>query len=336
MNMIKVAINGFGRIGRQAFKVALDKHSQEVEIVAVNDLTDTKTLAHLLQYDSSYGKYSKEVTFDDQNIIVAGKKIRVYAEKDPRGLPWSHHQVDVVIESTGIFTDLDGMQKHLDAGAKKVVLSAPAKGDGVGTFLIGVNESKYKGEKLINNASCTTNCISPVIGILHSHFKVLKSLMSTVHGYTQDQNLQDGPHRDLRRARAAALNIVPTTTGAAVATTEAIPELKNLFDGTAFRVPVSVGSISYIVAVVEKKTSVEEVNSVFEKATENPIYKGVLAVTREPLVSSDVVGRSESSIVDLELTKVIDGDLVQIVAWYDNEYGYSNRLVEQVINIGKS
>ncbi len=335
-NMIKVAINGFGRIGRQAFKVALDKHATEVEIVALNDLTDTKTLAHLLKYDSVYGKYPKEVTFDDQNIIVDGKKIRVYAEKDPRGLPWSHHNVDVVIESTGRFTDREGMQGHLDAGAKKVVLSAPAKGDGVGTFLIGVNEDHYHGENLINNASCTTNCISPVIAVLHGNFKVLKSVMSTIHGYTQDQNLQDGPHKDLRRARAAALNIVPTTTGAAIATTEAIPELKGLFDGLAFRVPVPVGSVSYIVALVAKKTSVEEVNTAFEKAVKNPLYKGVLAVTHDPIVSSDIVGRSESSIVDLELTKVVDGDLVQIVAWYDNEFGYANRLVEQVINVGKT
>lgn len=333
--MIKVAINGFGRIGRQAFKIAVTKFPNEVEIVAVNDLTDTKTLAHLLQYDSVYGKFSKEVTFDDQNIIIEGKKTRVYAEKDPRGLPWAHHQVDVVIESTGRFTDKEGMQGHLDAGAKKVVLSAPAKGDGVGTFLVGVNDSSYQGENLINNASCTTNCISPAIAVLHGNFKVLKSVMSTVHGYTQDQNLQDGPHKDLRRARAAGLNIVPTTTGAAIATTEAIPDLKGLFDGLAFRVPVPVGSVSYIVALVGKKTSVEEVNAAYEKAVSNPIYKGVLAVNKDPIVSHDIVGRSESSIIDLELTKVIDGDLVQVVAWYDNEYGYSNRLVEQVVNVGK-
>lgn len=332
--MIKVAINGFGRIGRQAFKVALDKHSASVEIVAINDLTDTKTLAHLLKYDSVYGIYAKDISFDEQNIIVEGKKIRVYAQIDPRGLPWNHHNVDVVIESTGRFTDREGMQGHLDAGAKKVVLSAPAKGDGVGTFLVGVNEEKYNGEQLINNASCTTNCISPAIAVLHGNFKVLKSVMSTVHGYTQDQNLQDGPHKDLRRARAAGLNIVPTTTGAAIATTEAIPELKGLFDGLAFRVPVPVGSVSLVVALVEKKTSVEEVNSAYEKAVKNPLYKGVLAVTHDPIVSSDIVGRSESSIVDLELTKVVGGDLVQVVAWYDNEFGYANRLIEQVINVG--
>lgn len=334
--MIKVAINGFGRIGRQAFKIAVDKFADEVEVVAINDLTDTITLAHLLQYDSVYGKYAHEITADPQNIIVNGKKTRVYAEKDPRGLPWDHHQVDVVIESTGRFTNKEDMQKHLDAGAKKVVLSAPAKGDGVGTFLVGVNDSTYQGETLLNNASCTTNCISPVMAVLHGNFKVLKSVMSTVHGYTADQNLHDGPHKDLRRARAAGINIVPTTTGAAIATTEAIPDLKGLFDGLAFRVPVPVGSVSYVVALLAKKTSVEEVNKAFEKAVSNPIYKGVLAVSREPLVSSDIVGRSESSIVDLELTKVVDGDLVQVVAWYDNEYGYSNRLVEQVVHVGRS
>lgn len=334
--MVKVAINGFGRIGRTAFKIALDSFSQELEIVAINDLTDTATLAHLLQYDTVYGKYGKTVTFDAQNIIVDGKKVRVYAEKDPRGLPWVHHQVDVVIESTGRFTDKEGMGMHLIAGAKKVVLSAPAKGGEVGTFLVGVNDADYKGEALINNASCTTNCIAPVIAVLHSNFGVLKSVMSTVHGYTQDQNLQDAPHKDLRRARAAALNIVPTTTGAAIATTEVIPDLKGVFDGLSFRVPVPVGSISYIVAVLKKKTTVEEVNKALIDASTNPMYKGVLAVTTEPLVSSDIVGRKESSIVDLPLTKVIDGDLVQVVAWYDNEFGYSNRLIEQVINIGKS
>ncbi len=330
--MYKIAINGFGRIGRQAFKVALDKHADEVEVVGVNDLTDAKTLAHLLKYDSSYGVYAKSVSSDQQNVIVDGKAYRVYAEKDPSVLPWGQLGVDIVIESTGRFTDLEGASLHVKAGAKRVIISAPAKGSGVGTYLIGVNADKDDGSsKVINNASCTTNCISPVVAVMQAKFGISKAMMTTVHSYTQDQLLQDGPHKDLRRARAAAINIVPTTTGAAIATTEALPELKGLFDGMSIRVPTPVGSISDITFLLKKKTSVEEVNAALTEAA-NGYLKGILAVSSDPLVSTDIVGRTESSIVDLELTQVVDGDMVKVFAWYDNELGYSNRLIEQVIH----
>jgi len=333
--MLKVAINGFGRIGRSAFKVALDNHSDEVEIVGINDLTDAATLAHLLKYDTSYGIYPRAISSDQNDIIVDGKKYRVYAEKDPSLLPWKNLGVDVVIESTGRFTDKESAMNHIKAGAKRVVISAPAKGGGVGTYLIGVNADKDDGsEPIINNASCTTNCIAPVAAIMHSKFGVAKAMMTTIHSYTADQNLQDGPHKDLRRARAAAENIVPTTTGAAIATTEAIPELKGLFDGVAIRVPTPVGSISDFTFLLKKKVTVEEVNQALKEAAAGP-YKNIVAVTEEPVVSSDIVGRTESSIVDLSLTQVVDGDLVKVFAWYDNELGYSHRLIEQVIRAGK-
>lgn len=341
INMLRLAINGFGRIGRSAFKVALEKHSSEIEIVAINDLTSPQVLAHLLQYDTAYGRWSKEVTADDGNIIIDNKKYPVLSEKEPAKLPWSDLNVDVVIESTGRFTDKEGMSQHLQAGAKKVVLSAPAKGAEVGTFLIGVNDDKYQGEELINNASCTTNCIAPVAAIINAKFGIQKALMTTIHSVTAEQNLVDGPPpggkaNDLRRARAAYANIIPTTTGAAIATTEAIPELKGLFDGVAIRVPTIVGSISDFTFLLKNKTTVEEVNKAFKDATQNPLWKGIVAVTEEQLVSSDIIGRSESAIVDLSLTQLVDGDLLKVFAWYDNEYGYSNRLIEQVINVGKS
>jgi len=339
--MIRVAINGFGRIGRNAFKVAVEKHSDTIEIVGINDLTSPATLAHLLKYDSAYGIWSHDVTSDDKDIIVDQKPYTVYQEKEPSSLPWKDLAVDVVIESTGRFTDAEGMKQHLLAGAKKVVLSAPAKGSGVETLLIGVNADSYKGEELVNNASCTTNCIGPVMAIMDSKFGVAKALMTTVHGVTAEQNLVDGPppggkSNDLRRARAAYVNIIPTTTGAAIATTEAIPDLKGKFDGRALRVPVICGSISDITLVLKKKTTVEEVNQAIKQACEEPKWKGIVAWSEEALVSTDIIGRSESAIVDLPLTQVVDGDLVKVFAWYDNEYGYSNRLVEQVINVGRN
>ncbi len=335
--MVKVGINGFGRIGRQAFKVALDKHATEVEIVGVNDLTSPAVLAHLLQYDSVYGLYNHTITSDEQNVIIDGKPIRVYAEKDPTALPWGQLGIDVVIESTGRFTDLEGASAHIKAGAKRVVISAPAKGEGVGTFLIGVNADKDDGsQKVINNASCTTNCIAPVAAVMHSKFGVAKAMMTTIHSVTAEQNLVDGPppggkSNDLRRARAAYVNIIPTSTGAAVATTEAIPELRGLFDGSSLRVPTVCGSISDFTFLLKTKVDVATVNNALKEAAANPMYKGILATTEEPLVSSDIIGRSESSIVDLSLTQVVDGDMVKVFAWYDNEMGYSNRLVEQVI-----
>ena len=337
---IKVAINGFGRIGRNAFKIAVEDHASDLEIVAINDLTEPKVLAHLLKYDTAYGAWDKVVTSDETSVIVDGKKYQILAEKDPTKLPWASLGVDVVIESTGRFTDEEGMKQHLVAGAKKVLLSAPAKGGGVGTFLIGVNDDKYQGENLLNNASCTSNCIAPVIAIVEEKFGIAKALYTTVHSVTAEQNLVDGPppggkSADLRRARAAYQNMIPTTTGAAIAVTEAIPALKGMLDGRAIRVPTIVGSITDFTVLVKRKTTVEEVNQAFKDACATPRWQGIVAWTEEPLVSSDIIGRSESSIVDLELTQIVGGDLVKIFAWYDNEWGYSNRLIEQVINVAK-
>ncbi len=338
--MLRVAINGFGRIGRNAFKVATEKHTDAIEIVGINDLTSPAVLAHLLKYDSAYGAWSLEVSSDETNIIVNGKKYKVYEEKEPTKLPWKELNVDVVIESTGRFANAEGMSQHLTAGAKKVVLSAPAKGEGVETLVLGVNAHNYKGEQLVNNASCTTNCIAPVMAIMEEAFGVEKALMTTVHGVTAEQNLVDGPppggkSNDLRRARAAYVNIIPTSTGAAIATTEAIPALKGLFDGRALRVPVITGSITDITFVLKKKTTAPEVNQAIKKACSDPKWKGIVAWSEGALVSTDIIGRSESAIVDLPLTQVVDGDLVKVFAWYDNEYGYANRLIEQVINVGK-
>lgn len=340
--MLKVAINGFGRIGRSFFKVALEKHVQEIDVVAINDLSSAEVLAQLLQYDSAYGRWEKEVFIgsDEQSLIIDHKTYPILAEKIPVNLPWKNFDVDVVVEATGRFTDEEGMKQHLLAGAKKVVLSAPAKGGNVPTYLIGVNHDQYQGEKLINNASCTTNCIAPVVAIMREKFGVIKAIMTTAHGVTAEQNLVDGAppggkSHDLRRARSAMINIIPTTTGAAISTTEAIPELKGFFDGRALRVPIIVGSISDITFVLQKKTTVEEVNQAIKDACAEPKYQGIVSWSEGPLVSTDIIGSSYSAIVDLPLTQVVDGDLVKVFAWYDNEWGYSNRLVEQVINVGK-
>lgn len=331
---IRVAINGFGRIGRNTFKAAFGR-LKDLEFVAINDLTDTATLAHLLRHDTSYGLYDQTVGHDEKNLVVGGKKIMVCAEKDPKKLPWGDLKIDVVLECTGRFTDEEGAGQHLKAGAKRVIISAPAKGGNVPTHVLSVNADKYDGKaRVINNASCTTNCIAPVAAVMHEKFGVLRALMTTVHGYTADQNLQDGPHKDLRRARAAAANIVPTTTGAAIAVTEAIPELKGLFDGLAIRVPVPVVSLADFTFLLKKKTSAEEVNEAFRKAAKSARFKGILDVTGEPLVSSDFIKNPYSSIVDLGLTKVIEGDFVKVVAWYDNEWGYSMRLGEMTLAVG--
>ena len=327
----RVAINGFGRIGRAAFKIALEK--PELEIVAINDLTEPEILAHLLAHDTAYGHYRKSIEVRDKKLVVAGKEYTVYAEPDPLKLPWKDLEVDVVLECTGRFTDKVAASAHLTAGAKRVILSAPAKGDddSLPTYLIGANADRYAQEAVISNASCTTNSLAPVAKIIHEHFGIEKALMTTVHSYTADQSLQDGPHKDLRRARAAAHNIVPTTTGAAIAVTQVMPELVGKFDGLSIRVPTIVVSVSDCTFLLKKKTTKEEINSVLTEASHNPRYAQVLAVTNEPLVSSDFIGDPHSSIVDLSLTKVIDGDLVKIVAWYDNEWGYSNRLVEMAV-----
>ncbi len=336
MEKINIAINGFGRIGRQAFKIAFEK--KEIEVVAINDLTSPEILAHLLKYDSNYGIYSKEVSFDEKHIIVDGKKILVLSEKDPSRLPWAKMKVNVVIESTGRFTTAETAGAHIKAGAKKVVISSPAKDSQTKTFVLSVNDQDYNGEKIISNASCTTNCITPVVQILTEKFGVKKIMMTTVHSYTAEQNLVDGPppgghSKDLRRARAAAQNIVPTSTGATIAATEAIPELKGLFHGLSIRVPTAVGSLSDFVVLLKKKTTKEQLNQAFIDASKQSRFKGILSVSNEPLVSSDIVGNPSSAIVDLGLTEVIDGDFVKVVAWYDNEFGYSNRLVEEVIMV---
>ena len=333
--MIKLAINGFGRIGRNAFKIAFER--RDVKIVAINDLTDTKTLAHLLKHDSSYGTYDRDVKFDEENIIVDGEKIRVYAEKEPKNLPWKDHRVDVVIESTGFFTDPAKAAAHLEAGAKKVVISAPAKGDGAKTIVIGVNEDTVtEDDKIISNASCTTNCIAPVMKVLEDTFGIEKALMTTVHSYTASQRILDAPAKDLREARAAAENIVPTSTGASKAAALTIPALKGKFDGLSIRVPTPVVSLADITAVLKKDTTIEELQEVFKNAAKEPFYEGILGVSEEPLVSIDYRGNSHSSIVDLPLINVVDKNLVKVVAWYDNEWGYSNRLVELAADFGKN
>ncbi len=340
MNKIRVAINGFGRIGRQAFKLALEK--KELEVVAINDLTSPEVLAHLLKYDSNYGRYPAEVGYTEKALVIDGTVYMVYAEKDPEKLPWGKLKVDVVIESTGRFTDSEKASAHIKAGAKKVIISAPAKDEGITpTIVLGVNEQSYRGQPIISNASCTTNCIAPVMAVLETAFGIDKALMTTIHSYTAEQNLVDGPPpggkaNDLRRARAAAVNIIPTTTGAAISATQALPELAGKFDGLAIRVPTPVGSLSDFTMVLKRKTTKEEINKVFSDAAGKKRYKGILEVSNEPLVSSDIVGNSASCIVDLNLTQVVDGDLVKVVAWYDNEFGYSNRLVEEVIMLGKN
>ena len=332
--MVKIAINGFGRIGRNAFKIAFER--RDAEIVAINDLTDAKTLAHLLKYDSNYGTYGYDVDYDDENIIVDGKKIRVLAEKEPANLPWREMEIDVVIESTGFFTDPAKARAHIDAGAKKVVISAPAKGEGAKTIVLGVNEDQVSyDDEIISNASCTTNCIAPVMKVLEDNLGIEKAMMTTVHSYTASQKLQDAPAKDLREARNAAENIVPTTTGASKAAALTIPSLKGKFNGLSVRVPTPVVSLSDITAISKRPTSVEEINDIFRRAANEDYYKGILAATDEELVSIDYRGNSHSCIVDLKLTDVVDGNLIKVVAWYDNEWGYSNRLVELSVDFGK-
>lgn len=333
----RIAINGFGRIGRNAFKIAFDR--SDIEIVAINDLTDNKTLAHLLKHDSSYGEYDHDVTFDEHSITVDGKKVQTFAETDPAKLPWGDLQVDVVIESTGFFVDPAKARAHIDpAGAKKVIISAPAKGDGADTIVLGVNDDKIKTgtTDVISNASCTTNCITPVMAVLESQFGIDKAMMTTVHSYTASQKLQDAPAKDLREARAAAENIVPTTTGASIAAAKALPALEGKFGGMSVRVPTPVVSMSDFVVVLKRDVTVEELKEAFKRAAKEPFYQGILTVTEEELVSSDFKGNSHSAIVDLPLTAVVGGNMVKVVAWYDNEWGYSNRLVELTADVAKT
>jgi glyceraldehyde 3-phosphate dehydrogenase len=333
--MTKVAINGFGRIGRAVFKILLDKY-KSIEVVAINDLTENKTLSHLLKYDTMYGNYNRSVKAVKSGLVVGGKKYKILAERDPENLPWKEMGVDIVLECTGIFRTKESASKHIKAGAKKVIISAPGKSDDVPTYVIGVNEHKIKkSEKVISNASCTTNCIAPVTKILEDKIGIKKVMMTTIHAYTAGQNLIDGPKKDLRRARAAAQNIVPTTTGAAIATTKTIPQLKGKFDGISVRVPTAVVSMSDFVFLLKKKTTVEKVNNLFVQAKKQKNLKGILDVTNEPLVSSDFIGNAYSTIVDLQLTKVVDGDLLKVVAWYDNEWGYSARMAQMAHIVSK-
>lgn len=335
---LRVAINGFGRIGRQAFKAGFD--SKKMEFVAVNDLTDAETLAHLLKYDTVFRVWNKKVKAKGSSIYIDGKEVRVLAEKDPAALPWKDLRVDVVLECTGRFTNKEDASKHLEAGARRVVVSAPVKSGEVPTYVLGVNDQNYTNEPIINNASCTTNCISPVAAIMVEAFGVQKALMTTIHAVTAEQNIVDAPppglkKGDLRRARTAYQNIIPTTTGAAIATTETIPALKGLFDGLAVRVPVPDVSLTDFVFLLKKKVTIEQINDAFVKASKKPCFKGILGVCREPLVSSDFIGSTYSAVVDLSLTKIVDGDMVKVIAWYDNEWGYSMRLVEMALRVGK-
>lgn len=349
---MNIAINGFGRIGRTSFRVWFDKYKDKASIVAVNTSgsMDLSGWAQLLKYDSNYGVWhrnieikehlkAKETTDQDMllgSLVIDGTEVQVFAQKDPGKLPWASLAIDTVIEATGVFTSKEKAAPHIAAGAKRVVISAPPNGEGVGTFVIGVNQEQGKAApgEILANASCTTNCVAPVMAVLQKAFGVKKALMTTVHAYTDDQNLHDNSHRDLRRARGAAQNIVPTTTGAATAVAETIPELKGIFDGLSIRVPVSVGSISDMTVLLNKEVTVEEVNQALTNAAKEGWWQGILAVTNEPLVSRDIVGRSESSIVDLSLTQVVGGDLVKVVSWYDNEFGYCCRLIEQAVVSG--
>ena len=331
---IRIAINGFGRIGRAALKVAMEK--DDVAVVAINDLAATKTLAHLLSYDTVYGRYERPVSATADTLVIENEQIPVFAIPDPQNIPWRDYDVDVVLECTGRFVKGDAARAHVRAGARRVILSAPPKNEtGMPTYLIGVNADRYAGnEDVISNASCTTNCIAPVAAVMHEKFGVLKAMMTTIHSYTSDQRLQDAPHGDLRRARAAAHNIVPTTAGAALATAHVVPGLRDRFDGLSIRVPTIVVSLSDFTFLLKKDVRVEDVNAALTAATTSPSYEGVLGVTDEPLVSSDFIKDPRSGIVDLSLTRVVDGNMVKVIAWYDNEWGYANRLVELAQRVG--
>ncbi len=345
--MIRVSINGYGRIGRIAHRVILEKYQGEIDIAGINvsSSTDIKGWFYLLKYDTVYGPLNQNIKYQISNIkyqnqigsfVIGDKEILVFSQKDPSLLPWKDLNIDVVIESTGSFRNEEALKAHLKAGAKKIVLSAPAKDENISTYILSVNDREYKGESLVGCASCTTNCIAPVAKIMLDNFGVEKAMMTTIHGYTSDQRLQDGGHKDYRRGRAGALNIVPTTTGAAKTTEKVLPQLSGIFNGLAIRAPVPVGSLSDFTFLLKKNVTKEEVNDVFEKEAKNPLYNGILEVTKDPLVSSDIIGNPNSAIIDLSLTQVVDGNLVKVIAWYDNEYAYANRLVEEVIMVANS
>ena len=334
MGQIKVAINGFGRIGRLTLRASLNK--SDMEIVAVNDLTDSKTLAHLLKYDSVHGKFPGTVEVDGDDLVVNGKKIKVYSERDPANIPWKEHGIDVVVEATGVFRSRDKISLHLEAGAKKVILCVPSKkaDDVDATVVLGVNDHDIKPEhKIYSNASCTTNCLAPFAKVLHDKFGIRRGLMNTIHSYTNDQIILDAPHSDLRRARAAAMSIIPTTTGAAKAVGLVIPDLKGKLDGFALRVPTPDGSVVDLTIEIEKEATKEDINAAIKEAAEG-FMKGILEYCTDPIVSTDVIGNTHSSVFDSLMTQVIDGKFVKVLSWYDNEYGYSSRVVDLVAKIG--
>lgn len=332
--MVRLAINGFGRIGRCAFKIAFER--RDAEVVAINSLGDAKTFAHLLKYDSAYGVYDHDISYDDKHIIVDGRKVLFLSEPNPSNLPWEKLKIDTVMECTGAFTKPEDARRHIEAGARKVVISAPAKGTGAKTVVLGVNEEVVTADdEILSCASCTTNCIAPVMKILEDNFGIAKAMMTTVHSYTASQRLVDEAAKDIREARAAAVNIIPTTTGASKATALTIPSLEDKFDGLSVRVPNLTVSLADITAVLKRSTTTDELNSVFERAAKEPYYEGILNTTREELVSTDFKGNAHSAIVDLPLTNVVQGDLVKVVVWYDNEWGYSNRLVELSVDFGR-
>ncbi len=330
--MMKVAINGLGRIGRAALKIVLD--TPELELVAVNDIALPENIAYLLKYDTVYGRYDKTVELDAENLIIAGKSLKLNREKDPAQLPWKSLGVDIVLECTGVFTKKEDLEKHIQAGAKYVILSAPAKDDNVDTVVYGVN-TRDGNTRIIACASCTTNCITPVIEIIGRRIGVEKAIMTTVHAYTASQAIVDGQHKRFERGRAGAANFVPTSTGAAIATTKALPQYKGLFDGIAVRGPVPVGSLADLVFVTSRKTTVEEVNQIFVEEANSKKYQGIVGVTEDPIVSSDIIKDSRASIVDLKMTRVVDGDLVKVLSWYDNEWGFTNQMVKQAIEIAR-
>lgn len=332
--MVRLAINGFGRIGRCAFKIAFER--SDAEIIAINSLGDTKTFAHLLKYDSAYGVYDHDISYDDKHLIIDNRKILFLSEPDPLKLPWDKLQIDTVLECTGVFCNPADARQHIKAGARKVVISAPAKGPGAKTVVLGVNEEVVTADdEVLSCASCTTNCIAPAMKILEDNFGIEKAMMTTVHSYTASQKLVDDAAKDIREARAAAVNIIPTTTGASKATALTIPSLEGKFDGLSVRVPNLVVSLADITAVLKRKTTIDELNGVFERAASEPYYEGILGVTHDELVSSDFRGDAHSAVVDLPLTNVVDGDLIKLVVWYDNEWGYSNRLVELAVDFGR-
>jgi glyceraldehyde 3-phosphate dehydrogenase len=332
---VKIAINGFGRIGRPTLRRILEKHP-EIEVTAINDLTGTKTLAHLLKYDSIYGQYDKKVDYDEDNLIVGGRKIKILAEKEPEKLPWKDLGIDVVLECTGFFTDYKGAEKHLKAGARRVVISAPSKSVQTPHFVLGVNADKYEPSKdhIVSMGSCTTNCLAPVAKVLHDNFEIESGLMTTIHSYTNTQKLLDSPDEDIRRARAAAISMIPTTTGAATSVVKAIPELEGKIDGLAIRIPTPIVSLVDFVAKVKKETTAEKVNLIFKKAAQNEEMEGILTIEDESLVSIDFKGNSHSAIIDGQATMVERGNLIKVLAWYDNEWGYACRLAEFAEYIG--